>query len=150
MGMRTVDELNDIIANEELTQEPPAAGITGLKERMAKQVESTEVAEPETEIPTTLSEDIDETLEKQKQQQDEPEEPKDEFDEHIEKAHAEQGDMSATEADETAAEKFGEENDIVPCRFVCNACSHEYDESKKKDQCPKCLTKDVIDRQEQS
>jgi hypothetical protein len=54
---------------------------------------------------------------------------------------------SATETPEetTAREKFGEE--VVPCRFLCNACSHEYDEFIKIDQCPKCLTKDVLDRQ---
>ncbi len=52
-----------------------------------------------------------------------------------------------TEADRTAAEKFGTENDVVPCRFLCNACSHEYDEYTNIDQCPKCLIKDVVDRQ---
>ncbi len=56
-------------------------------------------------------------------------------------------DPAAREAEETAAAKFGEENDQVPCRFLCNACSHEYDEFIKIDQCPKCLCKDVIDRQ---
>ncbi|HDZ36993.1 MAG TPA: hypothetical protein ENH62_01680, partial [Marinobacter sp.] len=54
-----------------------------------------------------------------------------------------------TEAEATAAAKFGEENNQVPCRFYCNECSHEYgeDECKKIDQCPKCLKKNVIDRQ---
>ncbi len=52
-----------------------------------------------------------------------------------------------TEADRTATEKFGKENEIVPCRFLCKACDHEYDRYIKIDQCPKCLTKDVIDRQ---
>lgn len=146
MGMRTVDELNDITANEESTQEPPAAGIAGLKDRMAKQVESAEVVEPEVDVPTTLSEQIDETLEKQKQEQVEAvkdAESKDEFEEHIEKSNAEK------EAEATAAENFGEENEVVELRFYCNECSHEYgeDESKKIDQCPKCLKKNVIDRQ---
>ena len=70
--------------------------------------------------------------------------PKDEFDEHVDNFHA--GDVSPEEAESTAADKFGKENEIVECRFVCNACSHEYDNYKKIDQCPKCLTKDVTDR----
>ncbi len=80
--------------------------------------------------------------------------PKDEFDEHVEgynaehtRQHSQPEDPVAREAEATAAAKFGEENDQVPCRFLCNACSHEYDEFIKVDQCPKCLTKDVIDRQ---
>ena len=56
-------------------------------------------------------------------------------------------DPAARDAEATAAEKFGKENDQVPCRFLCNACSHEYDEYIKIGQCPKCLTKDVIDRE---
>ncbi len=56
-------------------------------------------------------------------------------------------DPAAKEAEETAAAKFGTENDQVPCRFLCNTCSHEYDKFIKVGQCPKCLTKDVIDRQ---
>ena len=52
-----------------------------------------------------------------------------------------------TPEEATAAAKFGKENDVVPCRFLCNACSHEYDGYIKIDQCPKCLNKDVIDRE---
>ncbi len=52
-----------------------------------------------------------------------------------------------TEADKTAAEKFGKENDQVECRFLCNECSHEYDEYLKIKQCPKCLKLNVLDRQ---
>ena len=52
-----------------------------------------------------------------------------------------------TEAEATAAEKFGKENEIVPCRFLCNDCGNEYDTFKKIDQCPKCLKKNVLDRQ---
>jgi len=68
--------------------------------------------------------------------------PKDEFDEFVEQV----GDMPPAEAEATAAAKFGGENEIVVCRFLCNACSNEYDTYKKIDQCPKCLTRDVTDR----
>ena len=71
-----------------------------------------------------------------------PDKPKDEFDEFVEQ----QGDMPAADAEATAAEKFGKENEIVECRFVCNHCSNEYDTFKKIDQCPKCLHRDVTDR----
>ncbi len=74
--------------------------------------------------------------------------PKDEFDEHVDNFNSEYGDEAAKEAEETAAAKFGKENDQVPCRFYCNGCSHEYDEFIKIDQCPKCLCKDVIDREQ--
>ena len=52
-----------------------------------------------------------------------------------------------TEAEARAAEKFGTENDKVPFRFYCNACSHEYNEYTNVDQCPACLLRDVVDRQ---
>ncbi len=74
--------------------------------------------------------------------------PKDEFDEHIEKSHAEQGDMSATEADKTATEKFGKENDQVPCRYECPDCNREFDEATPSGKCPFCIKDNVIDRQE--
>ena len=83
-------------------------------------------------------------------------EPKDDFNEHVEdynaehtRQHSQPEDPVAREAEATAAAKFGEENNQVPCRFYCNECSHEYgeDECKKIDQCPKCLKKNVIDRQ---
>ena len=56
---------------------------------------------------------------------------------------------STTETPEesTAREKFGRESDQVPCRFLCNECSHEYEKFLKIDQCPKCLRKNVLDRQ---
>ena len=54
-----------------------------------------------------------------------------------------------TEADKTAAEKFGEENDQVELRYYCTKCDKEFEEFKIKGVCANtdCLSRDIIDRQ---
>lgn len=159
MGMRTIDELNDIKANEETNGDAPAAGVAGLKDRMAKQVESKEVAPPEQIAPA-----IDETLDAKRQEQiaavtetesngsDAPE-SKDEFDEHVENFNSEPDhldqpeDPAAKQAEETAAAKFGTENDQEPCRYECKDCNREFDEPTPSGKCPFCIKDNVKDRQ---
>ncbi len=57
-------------------------------------------------------------------------------------------DPAAREAEATAAAKFGEENDQVPCRFLCKDCSNEFEHRKNGVCCPdpECLSKNIIDR----
>ncbi len=65
----------------------------------------------------------------------------------FEKGHDMPGDEDSvpdTKEEATAKAKFGEK--VVPCRFLCNECSHEYDEYLKINQCPKCLKLNVLDR----
>lgn len=54
-----------------------------------------------------------------------------------------------TEAEETAAAKFGEENDQVELRYYCTKCDKEFPEFKIKGVCVNtdCLSRDIIDRQ---
>ena len=55
--------------------------------------------------------------------------------------------VPATEAEETAAAKFGKENDQVPCRYECNDCNREFDEPTPSGKCPFCIKDNVKDRQ---
>ncbi len=54
-----------------------------------------------------------------------------------------------TEAEETAAAKFGTENEIVELRYYCTKCDKEFEEFKIKGVCVNtdCLSRDIIDRQ---
>lgn len=49
------------------------------------------------------------------------------------------------EAEETAAKKFGEENDQKPLRWRCEKCAREF-EHKKNGGCPTCFWKKIIDQ----
>ncbi len=54
-----------------------------------------------------------------------------------------------TEAEKTAAAKFGEENDQVELRYYCPKCDKEFEEFKINGVCPNtdCLSRGIIDRQ---
>lgn len=54
-----------------------------------------------------------------------------------------------TEADKTAAAKFGEENEQVELRYYCTKCDKEFEDFKIKGVCVNtdCLSRDIIDRQ---
>ena len=54
-----------------------------------------------------------------------------------------------TEAEETAAAKFGKENEEVELRYYCTKCDKEFEEFKIKGVCVNtdCLSRDIIDRQ---
>ena len=54
-----------------------------------------------------------------------------------------------TEADKTAAEKFGKENEQAELRYYCTKCDKEFEEFKIKGVCANtdCLSRDIIDRQ---
>ena len=54
-----------------------------------------------------------------------------------------------TEAEKTAAAKFGEENEHVERRYYCTKCDKEFEEFKIKGVCVNtdCLSRDIIDRQ---
>ena len=73
---------------------------------------------------------------------------KDDFDKHIDQSHAEQGDMPASEAEATAAAKFGKENEQVPCRYECKKCDREFEEPTVSGKCPFCISDKIKDRQE--
>ncbi len=52
-----------------------------------------------------------------------------------------------TEADKTAAAKFGKENEQIPCRYECPDCNREFDETTASGKCPFCIKDNVSDRQ---
>ncbi len=54
-----------------------------------------------------------------------------------------------TEADKTAAAKFGEENDQVELRYYCPKCGKGFEEFKINGVCPNtdCLSRGIVDRQ---
>ncbi len=75
--------------------------------------------------------------------------PIDEFDEHVDNFNSQPEDPAAREAEETAAAKFGTENDQVELRYYCTKCDKEFEEFKIKGVCVNtdCLSRDIIDRQ---
>lgn len=118
MGMRTIDELIDIKANEEASAEVPVAGVAGLKGRMAKQVESQEV---EVEAPEQIGPAIDETLEAKKQEQ-----------------------IDAVQQTEPADAEPQPDPEVV--RWKCNKCDREFPHRNKNHKCPHCFSDDLDDR----
>ncbi len=58
-------------------------------------------------------------------------------------------DKAIREADKTAAEKFGKENEQVELRYYCTKCDKEFEDFKIKGVCANtdCLSRDIIDRQ---
>lgn len=75
--------------------------------------------------------------------------PKDEFDEHVENFNGEHGDEAAKEAEETAAAKFGTENDQPEQKVVrwrCLGCDREFPHRNKNHKCPHCFSDDIEDR----
>ena len=118
MGMRTIDELIDIKANDEAAAEAPAAGVAGLKERMAKQVDSKEV---EVDPPEQIGPAIDATLEAKKQEQ-----------------------IDALNQDEPTDAEQQPEPEVV--RWKCNKCDREFPHRNKNHKCPHCFSDDLEDR----
>ncbi len=117
MGMRTVDELIDIRANDEAAAETPAAGVAGLKDRMAKQVESQEV---DVAVPEQIGPAIDETLEAKKQEQ-----------------------VDALNEAETNQPAETEQPEVL--RWRCDHCDRGFPH-KKHNKCPYCFCDKIIDQ----
>lgn len=58
--------------------------------------------------------------------------------------------LAVKEAEKTAAEKFGRENDVKECRYICQDCDREFDKPNTKGSnllCPHCLSGKLTDRQ---
>ena len=68
-------------------------------------------------------------------------------DENSQSDHLDQpDDPAAKEAEETAAAKFGTENDQAPCRYECKKCDREFDEATVSGKCPFCISDKIKDR----
>ena len=122
MGMQTVEELVDIVANEDATAGVGKAGVAGLKERLAKPVESKDITEPEV-APEPPIEEIEADNAAADEQLDEllPSEP--------------------------VLGKPDEAEEPTALRYYCKHCDNEMDNLAPNNLCRKCLTGDkIIDR----
>ncbi len=131
MGMSTVDELVDIKANNEKTEGVGEAGVVGLKQRLSKPVESTEVIEPEV-APEPSKEEIeaDDKL----------------ADEQFEKVGTDAPEP-LDEPDPVLGKPDAETEEQKPLRYYCGNCENESDKLAPNNLCRKCLTSDkIIDR----